>query len=1126
MQPSSSLPNDRQCQVCQRALLPGALFCSACGARAEETPAETLRGVNYLLKELERWETAGVITREQAATLRERYEYHRSNLRAQLAPSNGEHPAQDQPHKTVTETVFENISQTPPPASTHARAASAEADRASAQADAASSRYYHSAQTSSRSRSTGPEIQPPGGAQALREPRTLLETLTDPHNLRLLLYTGAAMIVVSVVLWLRDVLYLKLQEPVVQAGLLAIATLAFMVSGWYAILRTRQRLTGRALTLVGSLLVPINFWFLVRSGLIENNGRAWIVCAFCAILYAHTAALLREKLYVYLAAAGSVATAWALVFRAEREAFGLYALTLMLASLIFLHLSRLFPLGTEAGQGATDDERPAMEHEGRAVAEDERGARADAAPGVHRPSAINGPLFKTGRWSYELWSVPLIRVGLICAALSALLYMPLRLGPTLFLSDGLFHLGTNRYDASIAILLFAAWAYALWFTGRFIYTDRRVPTFTLCVLAFCWALILALDGLRVTDSTNLLTLSLAALAIALAHRIARDEDNSRALYYAGVIFSVLLIPLAPSVIFNAGSLTLKHSASGVFLAASFALLSAPRFNRKFGQSVLAFLSALFASTAFMSVLASAHLRAETIYLACAAWPFALYLGARLLRLRSIETQLAGPFALTADVLFILMLVWSGILAALMNLDQEHIASWRVPLWCVLLAASLYGALRAVRESSIFGAGFASLALLVLVATFSDSLQQSGVLPFNLPVAGLVICAAFLLPKACALWLPSRPDTTNGKDFSQETIVRLVSDLSVMLCGLWWFARAVDSLERGGFGAACVLLLVLLYWSERAARGRQAWIADIAFISAGAFLFALLVALRLETRWFAFAFALVLPNTFFALGQAARARGLSWLEHHAHGAAWVAATLCFVAALLQTSTHLRTGEALLLAPCLTTGALAVQAFAASLLITGPARVKYFRAGLLAAIISFSLACLRAGYDPGADLEIYTSPVAVALLLLAYLSLRREWEEYERDTNAMLWLGSLMLCAPLLFHALEFRLVWDVAAQWRDLGVLCAALALILLGVLGRLRAPVSIGIVTLLTELLVLTLTSVQWTQVPLKVYLGTVGSLLMIAGWMLGFRREQLINMRARLQEQREHMQERFGEWR
>src|SRR5205823_4510214 len=78
-----------------------------------------------------------------------------------------------------------------------------------------------------------------------------------------------------------------------------------------------------------------------RSGLIENHGRAWIVCAFCALLYASTAALLREKLYVYLASVAAIATAWTIIYRIEREAFGLYALSLMTISLIFLHLFRL-----------------------------------------------------------------------------------------------------------------------------------------------------------------------------------------------------------------------------------------------------------------------------------------------------------------------------------------------------------------------------------------------------------------------------------------------------------------------------------------------------------------------------------------------------------------------------------------------------------------------------------------------------------------------------------------------------------------------------------------------------------------------------------------------------------------
>src|SRR5205085_1276339 len=213
------------------------------------------------------------------------------------------------------------------------------------------------------------------------------------HTIRLLLYTGAAMLVVGVVIWLRDVLYLKLQEPIVQAALLVTGTIIVTVSGWLAILRTRLLLTGRALTLMGSLLVPVNFWFLVRSGLIENHGRAWIVCAFCALLYASTAALLREKLYVYLASVAAIATAWTIIYRIEREAFGLYALSLMTISLIFLHLSRLF-LRSE------DDARRVM--------------KDNKQPSNNNPqSAIRNP---------QLFRSPLVHVALFGATVSALLY--------------------------------------------------------------------------------------------------------------------------------------------------------------------------------------------------------------------------------------------------------------------------------------------------------------------------------------------------------------------------------------------------------------------------------------------------------------------------------------------------------------------------------------------------------------------------------------------------------------------------------------------------------------------------------------------------------------------------------
>jgi hypothetical protein len=143
----------------------------------------------------------------------------------------------------------------------------------------------------------------------------------------------------------------------------------------------------------------------------------------------------------------------------------------------------------------------------------------------------------------------------------------------------------------------------------------------------------------------------------------------------------------------------------------------------------------------------------------------------------------------------------------------------------------------------------------------------------------------------------------------------------------------------------------------------------------------------------------------------------------------------------------------------------------------------------------------------------------------LSARSGWEDYAADTGLLLWAGSVLLAGPLLFHALEYRLVLGVPAPARDLIVLCAALALVLFGVVGRLRAPVLVGATALALELAALALTTVGWLQIPLKAYLISVGALILLAWGLLEFRREQILRMRQRLSERREIARERFGEW-
>lgn len=1074
-------PEQTQCPVCRAEVSPALKICESCGSQIIEITAQEIHNVDYLLSELARWETDGILRPEQAKELRASYERRLDELRAQLSvkqiePSASQHEAGISAHKSHM--------QQPTP--------------------------LHASPLTEQFVTRAPTIKTQTASQRPR--RALLETLADPHTIRLLLYTGAAMLVVGVVIWLRDVLYLKLQEPIVQAALLVTGTIIVTISGWLITLRTRLLLTGRALTLIGALLVPVNFWFLVRSGLIENQGRAWVVCAFCAVLYASTAALLREKLYVYLASFASIATAWTIIYRIEREAFGLYALSLMCVALIFLHLSRLFPLIAEAQRAMKDNKQPKN----------------------NPPSAIRNS------HASELWRPPLIHVALVGATISSLLYMLLRLGSSPSLSDGILRLRANDYDPSIAMLLFALGAYAAWFAGRYIYTDRRSLLYTTAALALFWMEFLAADGFRLSASLQLLTLAATAFIIALSSRATKDDALALALHRASLIVSVSIASLSCAVLSSAPSYTITHSAILIFLALTFAVSSAPRFSEKVAAAILAHASAIFASAAFLIALISLKLQSETLfYAACAAWPFVLYAIARLTRRLRREMQTPAPFMRVADAEFLLLLLLASAVALAFNQASEdglmQLEHLRGAMFCVLSGAIIYGALRGWRERSPFGAMLISVSLLVLVGAMGDELKHLGALPRAWPVASGVIVAAFLLRVVIdRLLRPERIEIASANSRlakfanrrSRIAAIRLVADCAVVASASLWLTIAIYHLNEGGASAVIVLFPAMLYWIERAARLRQSWLVYILTAHASALCIAFLIALRLDTQWFATAFVLSLFPVFFATARYAHERKIDWLAQPASVAAGAIIMLVSIASVAQALAHLSVGDPLLLAPCVSSGAVALLSFGASLWSEGQARSRYFRVGLIAIAATFLLACLRAGFNPISDVEIYTSPVAIMLLAVAYLSVRRSWGEKTSEASLLLWLGSILLCAPPLIHALQYRLLLGVPAPWRDLTTLCAALALILFGVMGRLRAPSLIGATSLVLELLALALTSVDWVQIPLKVYLISVGALILLFWGLLEFRREQILLMRQRFNERREYAREKFGEWR
>jgi hypothetical protein len=182
-----------------------------------------------------------------------------------------------------------------------------------------------------------------------------MEVLLDVGTLRLMLYAGALLLAVGVMVYLRDTLRVQLQRPLVQAALLASATLAALAVGVTLVYRARERfepkLVGRAFLLLGSLLVPLNPWFLERSGFIEDRGNAWAVALVCFALYTAIAVGLGERVFVFMSYAAAVLTAWLLTFRVTGGAApGTYALAILAVSLAFMHAEALVE---RTGRGRT-----------------------------------------------------------------------------------------------------------------------------------------------------------------------------------------------------------------------------------------------------------------------------------------------------------------------------------------------------------------------------------------------------------------------------------------------------------------------------------------------------------------------------------------------------------------------------------------------------------------------------------------------------------------------------------------------------------------------------------------------------------------------------------------------------
>src|SRR4029077_5014187 len=128
--------------------------------------------------------------------------------------------------------------------------------------------------------------------------RPLLEILLDPRSIQWLLVLGGALLVIGVwvYLWAECVC----ANPTVIAAFLGTATAALLGGGWALLRRTRYQTAGRAVTLLACLIMPLNLWFYHANNLIPLEGHLWMPAVICCVLYAASALVLRDPLFVYV----------------------------------------------------------------------------------------------------------------------------------------------------------------------------------------------------------------------------------------------------------------------------------------------------------------------------------------------------------------------------------------------------------------------------------------------------------------------------------------------------------------------------------------------------------------------------------------------------------------------------------------------------------------------------------------------------------------------------------------------------------------------------------------------------------------------------------------------------------
>jgi hypothetical protein len=1145
-------------------------FCIGCGLRPEPRALEIIAHLDYALHDMTRWVGAGLTDAATAHRIAAHYQAQRENIIAALRPAPGAPESAPEPAAAV------------PP----------------------------------RPAAPKPPPQPP---------KPLLERLSDPATLKLMVYGGSLMIVVGALIYLRELIATQLQKPLIQAGLLAAVTLATFSLGVRLLRRTQEELAGRGLLLIGALLIPLNPWFAVHAGLIPRGNRAWMVGAVCTAIYGAAAVALGETLLLHLAVPAALLTTFGFLGAVLHAPPDLYAWTLAAFSLALLGLS------SSAGRAA--------------------GGFAVCATPFRHWSCVGFALVTLLYAGLCRWLPPVSLAAFGTNAIAPVGALT-TLGVTLAGAVGFGVLALQRRNeplAHLALGLPAAVGVEL------LLTDAPAPQ-THAVAAFLAAYGAAVGAVavvakrksaeratedlisRVGGSSGFVILA-AAAAIALA-----SFDPALC---AGVGFTCFLFG---NFIWRR-TLGIAQIALGIALATMSHLLFLDRFDL-FNVVEPQFHWSLPAAVVWLLVVQAAGeiadrleraatVRATPLFAADGRWSQTLF---------PATLVLAAPFALTFSFFTFFacatpIIVGSGEIAfpairpvsplilgaTLVALSATWGLRQKATRWHVVtLGASVYAGFLFIVSLANFGAAALALALIGfsivfrivaeliganLASEYSTNVGTSFGLDFGLPrhprVAPALVTAnvvVALTAAAAALGGMTSPPRAS----LVEPVIFILAALYCGFCGFFtdaprrsfahylffcasvltalafgladWFgvfgfahlpyaagaaaltyflADAVESVSEGALaramrtsaavtlGGACVLALgvidgarkeqignVIVFLAAALCAGRAATAGATRTIYAAALagLLAYAQALRL-----AHAPMEAYPAAILLYGFLAIALGVQYLPKLTTRAVKRPAEL---AGALEIAGY-AIGEFALIFVFLTgvaaapfdgaTRTVVLSTLALAATATAVVSVMSPRAGVregasLASLALGSLLYVRlllafAGFAPGERPEAFTAPVGAALILVGWLKLsgRNASGVFAR---LYVWAGSLLLCGPVLLHALQARFL-DGRASWPlDILVDTIALAAVGGGAWGRLRGPFCVGLTTIALHLLIVVIDSVKWGAIPYAVYLVGVGLLIGVSGWLLSRKRRELEALQSAMRANWRARAGAFSEWR